>query len=241
MSLEICALNVASPSEAAAARVLAHLAGADWDVAVLSEVGTGAGSRALLGALRTSGHEVLTSDLSELGVAVVSRGLELAPLPPVVLPELPGRVLPVAAGGVRLLAAYGAASDPVRYASQAQRARKRAFLSAFVEAVAGWLGPRSAVVGDLNICDPVHAAHLPYVLAEETAAYIALLGGIGLVDAWREANPEADEASWVDHSGVGCRYDHALVTEDLRVTACRLDHTTRPGVSDHSALHLRVT
>ncbi|GAB3710106.1 endonuclease/exonuclease/phosphatase family protein [Mariniluteicoccus flavus] len=242
MSIRIEALNVASPSTAAAERLLAHLASADADVLVLSELGRGAGSSLLLRTLRTAGFTVLASDSAELGVAVVARALALEPLPALDLAVLPGRVLPVSVAGVRLLATYGAASDPVRYASAAQRERKRAFLAAWVDAVEGWLEPGSVVMGDLNLCDPVHTDRLPYVLPEETAAYVRLVGDLGLVDAWRAQNPDAAERSWVDHTGVGCRYDHALVTPDLapRVTTCRLDHGVRPALTDHAALLLEL-
>lgn len=69
----------------------------------------------------------------------------------------------------------------------------------------------------------------------------ALTAEHGLVDAWRSRHPGSAEVSWVDHSGVGCRYDHAFVTPDLlpSVRACDLVQEPRArGLTDHAALRL---
>lgn len=143
-----------------------------------------------------------------------------------------------------MLATYGAASDPVRYSSTTQRERKRQWLAAYDMVVREWTaqGERGIVLGDLNLVDPVHEARLKYVLPEETAAYHAMSDTHGLVDAFRRRHPEADVVSWMDHSGVGCRYDHAFVTTDLVVDACDLVHEPRvDGLTDHSALTVTLS
>ena len=145
---------------------------------------------------------------------------------------------------LRLLATYGAASDPVRYSSKAQRERKRQWLTAYAAVVQEWTaqGERGLGLGDLNLVDPVHEAPLKYVLAEETATYHALSEVHGLVDAFRQRHPEEAAISWMDHSGVGCRYDHAFVTPDVTVTACDLVHEPRlDELTDHSALTVTLS
>ncbi|MDE9366888.1 hypothetical protein PZ938_14830 [Luteipulveratus sp. YIM 133132] len=161
------------------------------------------------------------------------------------LGELAGRVCVVSVAGVTLVGVYGAASDPVRYSSKAQRQRKREWLAAYDRWLADWLpgaGP-TLMVGDLNIVDPQHDSRLPYVLPEEAALYDALVRRHGLTDAYRLHHPDGDAITWVDHSGAGCRYDHAFVTAEPAgaVRGCDLLHAPREaGFTDHSALRVQL-
>lgn len=248
--VSLLTLNVSNPPRARAEALLHWLWPRDEDVWVLTEVGTGAGSGLLQSVCRAAGFEVHVTDRSELGVLTVARvgGLTPAPVTPSVL--LPGRVDSLAwqadSGGraLRILATYGAASDPVRYSSKAQRERKRQWLTAYAAVVREWTahGDRGIVLGDLNLVDPVHEAPLKFVLAEETAAYRAMSEVHGLVDAFRVHHPDADVVSWMDHSGVGSRYDHAFVTPDLVVDGCDLVHEPRvDGLTDHSALSVTLS
>jgi exodeoxyribonuclease-3 len=244
-------LNVARPTRERAEGLLAYLWSRPEQVLVLTEVGTGGGSGLLAAVCRAAGYTVtgLGPNLRDLGVLVVGRDFELTtdavPRPAL----LPGRVETVIAhtptGDVRVAGVYGAASDPVRYASAAQRQRKRDWLDAFDGWLAGWLRPGcpQVLIGDLNIADPVHGSGLRYLLNEEIAAYGALSHEHGLTDAWRLANPDAVGVSWTDHTGAGCRYDHAFVTADLvdAVASCELDDTPRTeGLTDHAALSLAL-
>lgn len=251
-------LNVSNPPRARAEALLHWLWPRDEDVWVLTEVGTGPGSGLLQSVCRAAGFDVHVTDRSELGVLTVARvgSLRAAPLaPPSVLP---GRVDSLVwqpdssdahsdrsdASDLRLLATYGAASDPVRYSSTAQRERKRQWLTAYAEVLKEWTsqGARGIILGDLNLVDPVHEAPLKYVLAEETAAYRAMSDEHGLIDAFRQHHPDDDVVSWMDHSGVGCRYDHAFVTTDLVVESCELVHEPRVDqLTDHSALTVTLS
>ncbi|WP_156971416.1 hypothetical protein [Knoellia sinensis] len=246
-------LNVSNPPRERAEALLHWLWPRDEEVWVLTEVGRGAGSGLLLSVCRAAGFDVHVTDRSELGVMTVARvgSWERAELAPP--PLLPGRVdslvwQPNSAGSgeaaLRLLATYGAASDPVRYSSKTQRERKRQWLTAYDRVVGEWTaqGERGIVLGDLNLVDPVHEAPLKYVLPEETATYHALSEAHGLVDAFRVHHPDEAAISWMDHSGVGCRYDHAFVTTDLVVEACDLLPEPRTkGLTDHSALTVTIS
>lgn len=248
--MRLLTLNVSAPTRERARGLLEHLWPAQDDVWVLTETTGGEGTRLIAQICRAAGHEVLLSDRSAgggRGVMVVGRGVDVRvedlPGPEV----LPGRVLPVrveaGSGTVRVLGVYGAASDPVRYSSAAQRTRKREWTAAFLDWLHRWrqVDPDlpAVLIGDLNWVDPLHEARLPHVLPEETAALAALDGRHGLVDAFRAAHPGRAAVSWVDHSGAGCRYDHAFVTPDLPVVACDLDQEPRVGgLTDHAALRL---
>lgn len=244
-------LNVSNPPRARAEALLHWLWPREEDVWVLTEVGTGSGSGLLQSVCRAAGFDVRVTDRSELGVLTVARVGSLSeartPMTPPAI--LPGRVdsavwQPDSDGsGLRVLATYGAASDPVRYSSTAHRERKRQWLTAYATVVDEWVaqGERGIILGDLNLVDPVHDAPLKYVLAEETAAYHSLSEVHGLVDAFRVGHPSAAAVSWMDHSGVGCRYDHAFVTPDLVVEACEVVHEPRvERLTDHSALTVSV-
>lgn len=238
-------LNVSNPPKERAERLLHWLWGRDEDVWVLTEVGRGEGSSLMVRVCRAAGYAAVETDRSDLGVVVVSRTEPLRHDAIAPSPVLPGRVGSFVVGEddpLRLLAVYGAASDPVRYSSRARRARKREWLAAFDGLVEEWVarpGP-GALVGDLNVVDPEHEDELRYVLVEEVETYRALGTRHGLRDAYRQVHA-TDSPSWVDHSGAGCRYDHAFVTRGVDVEAADLDDGPRvDGLTDHSALTVTV-
>ncbi len=241
VSLQVAALNLCSPPPGRAVALLRHLAELDADLLVLSELAPGEGSLLLARALHESGHQVLGGAAAGgLGVLLAGRGNQLEALPAPQQHDLPGRVVCARTDGLTIAGVYGAASDPVRHSSTAQRERKRRWLTWFGE----WLDgePVDLVVGDLNIADPLVVQGLRYVLPEETALYTRLVT-TRWADAYRLHQLAEREPSWLDHSGVGARYDHALVAAPLaaRVTDCRLDRTAREqGLTDHSALLLRL-
>lgn len=249
--LSLLTLNVSNPPPERAKALLEWLWHQPEDVLVLTELGKGPGSGLMAQVCRAAGFSVLLTDRSDLGVMVVGRSVDVrADDGAKPLGQLPGRVNPVVIEGipqVRLLGVYGAASDPVRYSSQAQRARKREWLSEFDGWLGDWLAADDApavVMGDLNLVDPQHDSRLKYVLAEETDFYLDLTRKHSLTDAFRRVTPEGDAISWVDHSGEGCRYDHAFVTPTLApaVLSCELDHTPRlNNLTDHSALSLSLS
>lgn len=234
----LLALNVASPSPEAARALLEYLWHRDEQVWVLSELTRGRGSRLVLDVCRAAGHRVAATPPDQSGsagrgvaVVVTDPGLEVnaaAPTGP--------RLVEVEVAGVRVLGVYGAASDPVRYSDKAQRARKRAWLEDFVatvEQATSRPGPL-VVAGDLNIVDPDDVDGLRHVLPEERAAYDRLTE-MGLDDAYRAAH-HGSRVTWVDHSGVGCRYDHVF-TRDANVLAVDIDDSPRLAAhSDHSAI-----
>lgn len=255
--LTLLALNVSTPTPTRARGLLELLWPADDDVWVLTETSGGEGTRLIAQVCRAAGYGVHVTDLAAAGgrgVMVVVRRPGLRAVAelldgPVVLP---GRVLPLqlVAGErrLRLLGVYGAASDPVRYSSADQRRRKREWLVSLDRWLGTWRAAHpelpAVLLGDLNLVDPVHDDVLPYVLPEETAVLDALGDAHGLTDAFRHEHPTSRQVSWVDHSGVGCRYDHAFVTADLvpSVQACDLVQEPREaGLTDHAALRLQLS
>lgn len=242
----VLALNISRPSTDNAKRLLEYLWARDEQLLVLSEVGRGEGSDLVAKVCRAAGHTVLDSrrrgsGSNAYGLLVVARDIEVVPddeFPP--LPLLAERLLACRMDGIRVLAVYGTASDPVRYANREQRQRKRDWLSGLTDTLNGHVAEPTLLVGDLNIVAPGHRDPLRYVLPEETSAYAQLTGPLGLVDVVARDLEEA-KVTWVDHTGVGCRYDHALATTGLAecIRDVALDPTPRTeGWTDHSALGL---
>ena len=239
-------LNVSRPTGDRARPLLEYLWHRSEDVLVLTEVGRGAGSDLIAAVCKQAGYQVNDSRSGGYGVLVVTRrGTSVVdegfPRPQL----MPGRVASVDWNGrVRIVGVYGPASDPVRYSSQKQRQRKREWLRSFDSALdAVDFTTPTLLIGDPNLVTPGHPDRLPYVLVEETEFYRSLTSRHGLIDAYAAANPGDAAPTWLDHSGVGCRYDHAFVTPDLvqSVQDCRLDHTPRTGaLTDHSALTITL-
>lgn len=248
-------LNISRPPRERAKDVLAYLWECEEEVLILTETGWGAGTALIEDVCRAAGFATFSSlrapaggrrggvDGSSLGVLVVDRRSRLTRLDvpgPAVLPE---RVLLAECAGaedglepVRLIAVYGAASDPVRYASAGQRQRKRDWLLAFLTWLTELPPAPTILAGDLNIVAPGHRARLPYVLTEERTAYGLLTEGLG----YRDPLAADPEPTWVDHSGAGCRYDYVLTTAPLPVGEITIDHRPRlAALTDHAALAWR--
>jgi len=251
-------LNLSRPPDARARGLLEYLWHRDEDLLVLTETGLGGGSALVESVCRSAGFSVQSSlsaptgrrrrglDPAALGVLVVARAGALVRdegVPEVAV--LPERVLTLRVGAgpdsLRLIAVYGAASDPVRYSSSVQRQRKRDWLLAFCTWLSQLPPAPTVIVGDLNIVAPGHPDKLACVLDQERTAYDLITGPLGFVDAYAAAHARsglAGEPTWVDHSGVGCRYDYLLAGPGVpSVGDFAIDHTPRlAGLTDHSAL-----
>ena len=72
----------------------------------------------------------------------------------------------------------------------------------------------------------------------------AALPAAGFHDLWRQSNgEEAREFSWASHRGGNFRLDHAFGSPKAaaRLIDCSYDHSTRPGLTDHSALVVNLS
>lgn len=248
--LSVLTLNLSRPTERRAPALLQYLWHRPEDVLALTEVAPGAGSNLVASVCRKAGYTTIDSRAGAYGVLMVCRNGVLSTDPDFPRPTLmPERVASAhwaadSGGSIRLVGIYGAASDPVRYSSSAQRQRKRDWLADFDIALdSADLSVPTLLIGDLNLVAPGFTDPLKYVLAEETAFYYGLHERHGLTDAFAALHPDDPELTWVDHSGVGCRYDHAFVTRDLAgsVVDCSIDHEPRTsGLTDHSALSITL-
>jgi exodeoxyribonuclease-3 len=134
-------------------------------------------------------------------------------------------------------------------------AEKLAFLEAMAaraEALRAAGGP-VVIGGDLNVTrddrdvyDPAAFVGGTHVTPFERTRLEAVLGTGGLVDAYSQVHPDAQQFTWWDyrqghfHRGLGLRIDYLLVSEQLAggLTACGIERDFRKGTkpSDHAPL-----
>jgi exodeoxyribonuclease III len=232
--LSVLTLNVCSPSLPRAERQLDWLDSRPEQIFVLTEIGVGAGSELLAERFRGSGWALRARRPSEgeRGVMIASRVALGAETP--VDTYLPERV---AVGQVGPLEVFGVYA-PSRDDSAERIARKRRFLAELLTLL-GERDPRSSVlIGDLNVVERSGRGSERGFQEWEYELYEAL-PRVGWLDAYRALHPDRVEVSWTDTEGRGHRFDHCLITADLRpaLRRCEYIHETREGeLSDHSAM-----
>ena len=237
-SLSVLTLNVCSPSVPRAERQLEWLGSRPEQVFVLTEVGTGAGSELLADRFRASGWATRSRPPSqgERGVLIASR---LAPseVEPISA-YLPERIAQLSVAGLELIGVYA----PSRDDSAARVARKRRFLAELLTVLGAREPSAMVLIGDLNVVERSGRAvdrgfkEWEYELYDE-------LPGLGWLDAYRALHPDRVEVSWADSEGRGHRFDHCMMTADLRssLRRCEYLHETREHeLSDHSAMVLEL-
>ena len=195
------------------------------------------------------------------GVAVLAReGLAIED-PVRGLPGEPAgqeaRWIEATVGGLRVASVYvpnGRAIDNPMFA------QKLTFLGAMADRAAALRedGADVAISGDFNVCpadrdvyDPAAFVGATHVTEEERAALAAVRERGGLVDAYRELEPEEPGFTWWDyrqghfHRKMGLRIDLVLLSAESagRLETCGIDRNFRKGPkpSDHAPLLTRLS
>jgi len=215
------------------------------DLVVISEVGSGPGGAALIGALTAGGYtSVLAPGASFAGYCTVlaSRGVGLTAIPSgiKVFPHR-GPAATFSLGGERigLLGLY----VPSRGPKERRNEDKRAFQRAVTAALPGFLGQFGGpviVAGDLNVVEPGHIPHHA-VFGDWEYDFYRSFAEAGLTDAYRALHPDAAGHSWFGRSGQGYRFDHAFVTTPHArlIRSCRyLQEPRELCITDHAAMTL---
>ncbi len=138
--------------------------------------------------------------------------------------------------------------------------RKLEFLAAAAERVAAIRGQEPErgllLAGDINIAPADADVHNPaayvgstHVSGPERIALATLMQQGGLVDCYRELEPDATQFTWWDyragnfHKNIGMRIDLALINRELsgQLLGCSIDREFRKGLkpSDHAPLLVR--
>jgi exonuclease III len=215
------------------------------DLLVISEVGSGPGGAALIGALTERGYtSVLAPGVSFAGYGTIlaSRGAGLTAIPSgiKVLPHRgPAATFTLAGARIGLLGLY----VPSRGPKGRRNEDKRAFQRAVTAALPGFLGRFGGpviVAGDLNVVEPGHIPHHA-VFGDWEYGFYRSFAGAGLTDAYRALHPDAPGHSWFGCSGQGYRFDYVFVTAPHAglIRSCRyLQEPRELGVTDHAAMTL---
>lgn len=180
--------------------------------------------------------------LSRQPIADVARGFDDGD------PDPQARFVAGTTFGLRVMCAYmpngeAVGSDKYRY--------KLAWLERLTRYLSARLGGgKTILLGDYNIAPADADVHDPalwsgsiHCSADERAAFYRLVD-LGLVDAYREKNPDTVAFSWWDYrmlgfpKNKGLRIDHVLVTPDLvpLLRGVAIDRDERKGKlpSDHA-------
>jgi exodeoxyribonuclease-3 len=164
-------------------------------------------------------------------------------------PDAERRLIAATLGGIRVVNVYvpnGTALDSPRFAFKLDWfARLRAMLAAHHSPDQPLM-----ICGDFNVAPADHDVHDPgkwrgrLLFHPDEHAAMRPLYDWGLVDAFRERHPDAQEYSWWDyragafHRGWGLRIDLMLMTAGLaaRCRDVRIDREARKGEkpSDHA-------
>ena len=244
--LQLVTINIGAAGQARAERIADWLDDRDDDVIILTETSNGPGTAWLLDRFRTAGWRVIhtPSPDGDRSAAIVTRIAGRAPHIRLDLKvPLPHR-LPTCwldtTPAIPVVGAY----VPSRDRSATKVDKKKGFIEDLVAAVATtpeFVRGGMILGGDLNVIDRFHQpAHTGFLDFELDMA--KRLTENGLLDAFTHCQPGVQEHSWVGRTGDGYRYDYLYVGAPLtRVLAsCNYIHNTRPGLTDHSAVHMRL-
>lgn len=251
--LRLCTLNVNSPGPQRAQQIADWLLSTRSNALILTEMQPSDGSRLIMSCLEAEGFTVTCApgwQHSRYLAVIATRDLTATRLhspafdPRVIAVDLTGRPGHNSAnsGGdtaVRLVGVYGLTNGMTEESSH----RRRAFQQHLVTYLAGIAHPRMVLAGDLNVIEPGHRPHLPAFAEHDYAFYTALLN-LGLIDAYRTAQPTGTDHSWINDRYGAQRIDHTLVSAATgQITTCHYDHQPRARtITDHAAMitHIRL-
>ncbi|MEU7906377.1 endonuclease/exonuclease/phosphatase family protein [Actinoplanes sp. NPDC049118] len=240
--LSLLTLNLQAAAVPRAGRILDWLAARDDHTIVLTETSNGPGTAYLLDRCHEAGLLVAyrPSPDGDRGCALISR------VPATLRSELtdrislPGRAVAVTLDTdppVTLLGIYVPSSDR----APAKVAKKKAFLSSTIEAVAeipAHERRRLVLTGDYNV---IHRGHTPTYPAFQAFEYAFLdqLADLGLTDVHQHLHPGDQVHSWYGRGGNGYRFDYFHTGDAVTVAAVSYRHLEDPrttGLSDHDAI-----
>ena len=202
-------------------------------------------------------HVVYVGQKTYNGVAIISR----FPIQDVIsdIPDLSDpqrRILAVTVAGIRLINLYvpnGSEVDSDKYAYKLDWLNKvQSFIQQELQS-----HELVAVVGDFNIAPEDRDVHDPelwkgavLVSPKERDAFAALLQ-LGLVDSFRQLNPDDNQYSWWDYRAaafrrnLGLRIDHILLNKALakHCQSAAIDKQPRKAErpSDHAPVTVELT
>lgn len=239
--INLCALNVNSPSQQRAEAQVSWLLGTGAEILVLTELQPTGSARRTIALLDAEGFDVHLSagwqDAKYFTAVAARRGLDTTPGLRAFDPRVVAMRLGNAPAGVHVVGVYGMTNGMTAESS----ARRQTFQRSLLEYLRTFDAATLCVAGDLNIIEPDHEPPLAAFERHDYDCYTGIVS-LGVRDAYRAQRVGRREHSWHSDFHGGQRLDHAFAGVALgRLAECRYDHATRElGLSDHSALFLRV-
>ena len=224
--MKIVTLNIRHGGSTRIAAIGDYLLSQEADVLVCTEARANPSGDALAKRMQLSGYTAFRShaaDHRQNGVVVFTRSPALSvTMNPVEADR--NRIVACRVGSLTIAGVYFALNH------------RKASLFDYVLAKPAELGDDYLVIGDFNTgrhrLDEVGATFF----CEDR---FRSLPSAGFQDLWRQSHgEEAREFSWASHRGGNFRLDHAFASPAAatRLLDCRYDHSTRPSLTDHSAL-----
>lgn len=226
--MRFLSLNIRHGGSSRIDGIAAYVAQTAPDIAIFPEFRSGPSGSRLQGELRALGyvHQFAPEVGSITNSVLVASKLKAAPFA-VTPPHVDrGRVIGCQVEDVQLLGVY--------FANRRAKQTLFDYLLGLPDEASNML-----LIGDFNT--GVHRMDEGGATFLCAAQFQQLAGRF--TDVWRYQNgPHAREWSWISRVGNGFRIDHALASPSLvsRVQSCSFDHTTRPILTDHSALWLEM-
>lgn len=239
--INLCALNVNSPSQQRAEAQVSWLVDSGAEILVLTELKATGSARRTIALLDAEGFDVHLGagwqDATYLTAVAARRELDTTPGPRAFDPRVVALRLKNIAGGGHVVGVYGMTNGMTADSST----RRRAFQRALLDYLRTFDAAGLCVAGDLNIIEPDHEPPLAGYEQHDHDCYTDIVG-LGVRDAYRTLRVGRREHSWHSDLCGGQRLDHAFAGDALgRLAECRYDHAPRElGLSDHSALVLRI-
>ncbi len=208
------------------------------DLLVISEVGSGPGGAALIGALTERGYtSVLAPGASFAGYGTIlaSREVGLTAIPSgiKVLPHRgPAATFTLAGERIGLLGLYVPSRGPKERRNEDKRAFQRAVTAALPGFPAQFGGP-VIVAGDLNVVEPGHIPHHA-VFGDWEYDFYRSFAGAGLTDAYRALHPGRPRPQLVRPQRPGLPFRPCLRHDPARWPYPQLSLPARtPGAGRH--------
>lgn len=238
--LRLCSLNVGSPNEGRAERLVDWLVHTGANVLVLTEMQANQGGQLIRTSLDAHGFQISTTPGwrdQRFHTLIATRGFHVAPVQPAGFdPRINAIDLTSAAGTVRLVGVYGPTNGMTPDSSQRRHGFQRDLLTYLTTINT----PNLCLSGDLNVVEPGHQPSLPAFEPHDYDFYRGLLA-LGLRDAYRACHPNGSDHSWFSPRYGSQRLDHALLGAVGTLDSCGYDQTPRhQELTDHAAIQVVI-
>jgi len=242
--LRILNWNIAHPSLTRTKRIASWLESQDTNVLILTETSNSPGCTFLCDRLESLGFKIIFPQkekdfgamlaFKEFKAQELKLGLNFLPH------RAPAITCNTPVGKIGIIGVY----VPSSVSRKEINGKKERFQREFTKVLSEQKQKLSNLIvcGDLNVLEPNHQPHYPFLCDWEYELYESF-EQIGFIDAFRLFYPDICEYSWYGREGYGYRYDHCFISKEIEkyTKSCFYIHEPRKNrLSDHSAMILKM-